>query len=123
MWELAAFNGGVDDCIIISWIPEATEIGDDWWWLFCIDVPQLPGENSGGGGCWRRVDKAEGGGGGGGGDMSGALLSLFVLNCCETFDISLGLLFDSDEWLLVESPKAMLCWCWCGVSEGEGIWL
>ena len=122
MWELAAFNGGVDDCIIISWIPEATEIGDDWWWLFCIDVPQLPGENSGGGGCWRRVDKAEGGGGGGG-DRSGVLLSLFVLNCCETFDISLGLLFDSDEWLLVESPKAMLCWCWCGVSEGEGIWL
>ena len=123
MWEFATFNGGVDDCIMISWIPEPTEIGDEWWWLFCMDVPQLSGENNGGGGCWRREDKAEGGGGGGGGERSGALLSLLVLNCGGTFEISLGLLFDNVEWLLVDSPKAMLCCCWCEVSEGEGIWL
>ena len=93
-------------------------MGDDWW--CCIDVPQLPGGNNVGGGCWRRVDKAEGGGGGG--ESKAELLLLLEVNCCGTFEISLELLVvDMDAWLPdspIERP-----WCWCGVSEGDGIWL
>ena len=105
------------DCIMISWIPEATEIGEDWLWLFCMDVPQLPGGNNAGGGCWRSDDKAEGGGGGGGGGDRRGVLLLLVVYCWGT--LSLGLVFD--EWL-VDSPRERP-WCWCDVSEGEGIWL